>query len=485
MIGVHLAWRPLLSRVPYKWIVAIVFVMALFIDILDVTIVNVALTSISADLGGSFSDTTWISLGYSLSLAVFIPLSGWLGDRFGTKRTFICALTLFMIGSLACSLATSIGQLVAFRVLQGVGGGMLTPVGVTMLFRAFPPQERAKASGILTIPTVLAPALGPLIGGYLVDEAGWRWIFTVNVPVAAVALTLAAFGLKEHTESSGRKFDIPGFVLTATGFPCLVYALERGASEGWTSPRIVITGILGVVLLSLLVYVETHKDEPMLALRLLKDRLFRTTNLASLFSTMSFLGLLFLLPQWLQRVRGLSAFDSGLATFPQAVGVILLSQVASRTYGKIGPRRMLAFGFMGLALTTVGFLFVEVDTTVWFIRALMLIRGFFLAFTFIPLQAASYARISPADTGRASSIFSTQRQLGTALGVAFLSTVLVSVIPAPFVGRRVPVELQGKFTDSFHIAFAVAVGLCVVAAAVSLMIRDEDARATMRPRTAS
>lgn len=469
----------MLKRIPYQNVVAMVFVLALFMDILDVTIVNVSLFAIATDFNTSLAATTWIVLGYSLSLAVWIPTSGWIGDRFGTKNTFLVALGVFILGSLLCSEARTINQLILFRIIQGVGGGMLTPVGVTLLFRAFPPEQRAKASGILAIPTVLAPALGPVIGGLLTDTVGWKWIFRVNVPVGIFAFAVAFFGLRNDQAAEKTKFDLVGFALSATAFPSLVYALERGAEEGWMSGRIIGVGLLGIVALVLLVMWSLRAKRPLLKLALLKERLFGATNFVSFVSTMAFLGMVFLLPQFLQRVSGLSAFQSGLATFPQAFGVITMSRVASKAYQTVGPRRMLLWSYLGLAVATVPFLFLTVDTNLNWIRLLMFIRGLFLAFSFIPLQAASYARVSPADTGKASAIFSTQRQLGAAMGVAVLSTILLATIPQPFGRGVVPTELRPGFTSAFHWGFAGAIVLTVAAALMSLLVRDADAASTM------
>jgi predicted MFS family arabinose efflux permease len=221
---------------------------------------------------------------------------------------------------------------------------------------------------------------------------------------------------------------------------------------------------------------------PMLDLGLLRERMFRTTNIVSFASTMAFLGVVFILPQFLQRVAGLTAFESGLATFPQAFGVIAMSKFAGSLYPKIGPRRMLTFAYLGLSVATLPFLFLTVDTSPWTIRAIMFFRGIFLAFTFIPLQAASYARITPEQTGRASAIYSTQRQLGAAMGVAILSTVLISNIPSKFGRTIVPVAERAGFTSAFHIAFAVAAGFTFLAGLLSLGIRDSDAAATMQPK---
>lgn len=455
--------------------------MALFIDILDLTAVNVSLVSMSAAFKASMASTTWVVLGYSLSLAVWIPVSGWVGDRFGTKHTFIFALSIFIGASLLCSEATSISMLIASRFAQGVGGGMLTPVGITLLFRAFPPQERARASAILSIPTVAAPALGPVLGGYLTDNVGWRWIFRINLPIGIIALLIAAFGLRNEKTTASQRFDIVGFVLAALGFPSAVYALERGAEEGWGSARILTLMAVALVAISALVMWSLRSKAPMLALGLLRERLFRTTNIVSFVSTMSFLGLVFLLPQFLQRVSGHSAYTAGLATFPQAIGAMIMSRFSGKLYPKLGPRRMLIIAYLGMALFTAYFLRISVNTNDWEIRGIMFCRGFFLSMSFIPLQAASYARISPSDTGRASAIYSTQRQLGNATGVAVMSTVLLSFIPAPFPRGRVPIpaNLVGGYTDAFRIAIGVTIGLILVAAALSSTIKDSDAAVTI------
>jgi EmrB/QacA subfamily drug resistance transporter len=474
-----------IRRLPEKWLVALVFVLALFIDILDVTIVNVSLVAIGSSFDSSIGATTWVVLAYSLSLAVWVPVSGWVGDRFGTKRTFLFALTVFIAASALCAEAQTIGQLVVFRALQGIGGGMLTPVGTTMLFRAFPPEERARASSILAIPTVMAPALGPVLGGILTDSVGWRWIFRINIPIGIAALVIAAVGLRDHRYGERRPFDLVGFVLVAIAFPSAVYALERGAEEGWLSATIVPAIAAAVVALAALVRWSLSRAQPLLDLRLLRERLFATTNVVSFVATMSFIGLVFLLPQFLQRVGGLSARESGFATFPQAIGAAVMARFAGKLYPRLGPRRMLMLAYLGMAVTTSAFLFISVDTSAWTIRAVMFLRGLFLSMSFIPLQAASYARISPADTGRASAIYSTQRQLASATGVAVLSTVLLSAIPTSFPRGPVPADQVAGFTDAFRLTFGAVIVLVLLAAALASRLRDSDASATIAPSAAA
>ncbi|MFV0309713.1 MAG: DHA2 family efflux MFS transporter permease subunit [Desertimonas sp.] len=465
--------------IAYKYVVAVVFIAALFLDILDTTIVNVALRTIAESF--ETTEIEWIVLGYTLSLAIFIPASGWLGDRFGTKRTFLTALVLFVGGSMLCGLATSIGQLVAFRVLQGIGGGMLTPIGIAMLFRAFPPAERARASTLLMIPTMVAPATGPVLGGFIADTIGWRWIFLVNVPIGVVALVFGFRYLREHTEPTAGPFDIPGFVLSGYGLAAIAFALDSGPTRGWTSPLVLGLIVSGIAAVVALVYVETHVEHPMLALRLLGDRIFRATNLTMFFAMMSFIAVTFAMPLYLQTLRGLDAFHSGLTTFPQAVGILISSQIAGRLYARIGPRRLVIFGMSVAAVAILSFTTLSLDTSLWEIRILMLVRGLGMGFCFVPVQASSYANIAPSDNGRASAIFSTQRQMAASIGVAVVSTVLISFMPL----GQVPSDFARALTG-YRWAFVTSTIMAVLAVVMaSLFLRDEDAAASMgRPAPA-
>src|ERR1017187_6296401 len=248
-------------RLTPEQIVGTVYVTAMFMSIMDATIVNVALPAFARDFHVSAPSTDGVVVGYLVSLAVWIPASGWIGP----KRPFLFALGLFTAASIACGLSQSVLQLVISRVVQGVGGGMLTPVGTAMLFRAFPPARRARAARILVIPTVMAPALGPIIGGALVDNLSWRWVFFVNVPIGLAAFAFGLFALSEHRERAREPFDVWGFVLAASGFGLLLYALSEAASDGWTSLLLILsTGIVGAVLVVTLVLVELRLAAPMI-----------------------------------------------------------------------------------------------------------------------------------------------------------------------------------------------------------------------------
>jgi EmrB/QacA subfamily drug resistance transporter len=458
------------DRISQERVVGTVFVAALFMSIMDSTVVNVAIPTLGRDFHAGNASIEWVVTAYLLSLAVWIPASGWVGDRFGSKRVFLVALLLFTIGSVLCGAAQSLGQLVAFRVLQGAGGGIMTPVGTAMLFRAFPPARRARASQVLIVPTVLAPALGPIIGGLLIEHLSWRWVFYVNVPVGVAALAFGALLLHEHREETAGRFDVPGFVLSAAGLALVLYAISEGPVQGWTSASVLGAAVVGVASSVLLVRVELRRPDPMLDLRLLGDRLFRTSNLVCLFAYAAFLGLLFVMPLFLQEARGASALSSGLTTFPEAVGVLLSSQlVVGRLYPRVGPRRLMTGGLLGLTALTASMALLTADTSQWVIRLLMLLTGAAMAYVILPQQAATFATITPAATGRASAIYNTQRQTAAALGVAILATVLTSRAGS----------LESPRASDFHVVFLACAVLAVLGAAVAWTIRDSDAAGTM------
>lgn len=468
-----------LRKAPYKWLVATAFVAGLFMDIMDATIVNVALPTLSRELGANLETLEWVVTGYLVSLAIWIPASGWIGDRFGTKKTFLFALAMFATGSALCGLAWSSGSLIAFRVLQGVGGGMMTPVGTTMLFRAFGQAERAKASAVITVPAALAPALGPVLGGWLVDNASWRWIFYVNMPVAITAFVFSLLFLREHQEQTAGRFDLSGFLCSGAGLALVLLALSRGPDAGWTSRLVVTSGVGGIALLVLLVWVELRQQSPLLHLRLLGDRMFRNANLTMFMAYAMLLGVLFLLPLFLQELRGLSAWESGLTTAPQALGLLVMTQVSPRLYPRLGPRRMLAIGLTGVLITSALFLLVGLGTSLWWIRGIMFLRGVAMSFAIVASQAATFATISAAETGRASSLFNTNRQIASSVGVAVLATALNQAAGSTLSSGAVTAANQQVALSAFHLAFAASLLFGVLGIFFALRIHDEDAASSL------
>jgi EmrB/QacA subfamily drug resistance transporter len=450
----------------------------MFMSIMDTTIVNVALPTIGRDFSVSPTAVDSVSIAFLVSLAVFIPASGWLGDRFGGKRVLLTAIAVFSVASALCGVASSLGELVAFRVLQGVGGGMLAPVGMAMLFRVFPPSERIRAASILTVPTTLAPALGPVLGGLLVTDLSWRWVFYVNVPIGVAALVFGAVFLRQRTETRPGHFDVAGFLLSGIGLGSLMYGISEGPDLGWGSAEVLATVAAGVALLAAMVVVELRTAEPIVALRLLGNRLFRSTTSVLILASIAFLGTLYIISLYYQDGRGLTALGSGLSTFPEAIGVMIGAQLASRIlYPLLGPRRHIALGLTGTA-ASIGLLsLLTAHSSLWWARLLMFTMGLAMAQVFVPTQAAAFATISPGATGKASTMFNAARQVGGAIGVALLTTAIVLIGTTHLVAGHQVANLT-----AYRIAFLVAAAFCLAGAAFALSIHDADAAATIPSR---
>jgi len=454
-------------RLSPKLVVGAVFVASMFLNIMDATVVNVALPTLSRYFAVPVASVSGVVTAYLVTLAVAMPVSGWVGDRFGARSVLLGAIGLFTAASALCGMATSLPELVVFRAVQGIGGGLLIPVGMAMMFRTYPPAERIRANRLLIVPTLMAPALGPVIGGLLVDGLSWRWIFYLNLPVGVAALIFGALFLPRGSEHPAGPFDLPGFLLAGTGFPLFMYALSTGATSRWGSAAVLATGVSGLVLLALFVLVELRAAAPMLQLRIYANRLFRATNLQLTFAGAGFVGTLFLVPLFLQTGLGFSAVHSGLSTFPEALGGMTGVQLTSRLYKRVGPRRLMIAGMCGTVGTIGGMAFAGPANAAWLIPVLMFFTGGSFGFAMSPSQAAALATVSAAETGQASTLLNTLRQAGGAAGVALLGTVLGATGASS-------ADLTG-----YRLAFLAAAGLMLLGAGFSSLVSDADAAPTM------
>src|SRR5689334_3465102 len=355
---------------------------------------------------------------------------------------------------------------------------MLAPVGMAMLYRVFPPAERIRAAAILTVPTTFAPALGPVLGGLFVTELSWRWVFYVNVPIGAAAFAFGAVFLRQPPQAGARRFDLIGFLLSGFGLGLLMYGVSEGPDLGWRDPQVLASIAAGAVLLAGMVFVELRSAAPIVDLKLLGNRLFRAGNGVMVLASVAFLGTLYAISLYYQDGRGLSALGAGLSTFPEAFGVMAGAQLASRVlYPRLGPRRHITIGLAGTA-TSIGLLaLLGPHSSLWWARLLMVTLGLSIAQVFVPVQAASFATISPAATGRASTLFNATRQLGGAIGVAVLTSVIVLSGPVHLVDGHEVANLT-----AYRIAFLAAAAISLCGMAFSLSIRDADAAGTIPGR---
>ena len=452
--------------------VAVVYVAVMFLSTMDMTIVNVALPSIGRSFAVPSTAVDAVSIAYLVSLAVFVPASGWLGDRFGGKRTLLAAVAVFTIASELCGIASSLGELVLFRVLQGAGGGMLTSVGMAMLLRAFPPERRVRVSAMITVATGVAPTIGPVLGGLLVTDLSWRAVFSVNVPIGIAALVFGALFLRRDVPPRSAGFDTAGFLLAASGLGLAMYGVSEGPQHGWASPDVLGAIAAGTALLAVLVAVELRRAAPIMDVRLLRDRLCAAGTAVLTVQSVTFLGTLYTISLYFQDGRGFTALESGLNTFPEALGVMAGSQLGSRLlYRKLGPRRHLMAGIAGTGLFIALLGLLGIGANLWLVRIVLVGMGLSVGQVFVASQAVAFATVAPDAAGRASTLFNIGRRLGGALGVAVASTVIV-LVSGP-VAQIDP--------SAFRVAFLAAAAFTLLGLLAARAVHTGDAANTIPP----
>jgi EmrB/QacA subfamily drug resistance transporter len=466
-----------IERYGYKNVVAIVYMAALLMQIMDTTIINVALPTLADEFGVEATAMDWTVLSFTVALAVMTPTAGWFGDRFGLRSTFLACLGGFVIASMLCGASQSLDQLVVGRAIQGGFAGMMAPIGAAMLFSAFPLAERADASRKVITVIVIGPALGPIIGGLILEFTSWRWIFFVNVPVGIIAFGLAATQLRRDDVVDASTFDVRGFVLSASGLGLLVYGLSRGGELGWGSRQIFGSLLVSLALLVVFAVVELRQKKPLLSLRLLEGRLFATVTLLAIPVYAGFLALVYLLPLLLQKEAGFSPLRVGLSVASQPIGVLLMTQITGKVlYKRIGPRRLIAVGSLIAFASGVAASRFDANVSVAVVVIVMLVRGFAMGLVFVPIQSAVYAQIEQRSLAHATAIFSTTRQLAPAIGIAIGSSVLAT-------GFARDIDSAANRVDSYQRAILVTAAIFLIGGALALFIRDNDAAATMEPAT--
>jgi EmrB/QacA subfamily drug resistance transporter len=410
-----------------------VVVLGSIMSILDTTIVAVALATLGRDFHVSVTTIQWVSTGYLLALAMVIPVTGWAVDRFGAKLVWMTSLSLFIVGSSLCGLAWSANSLIAFRVLQGVGGGMLLPVGQSILARAAGPQRMGRVMSIIGVPMVLGPILGPVIGGLIVSNTSWRWIFYINVPIGIVTLLLSSRWLPrwDTDERFRSAFDTLGFCLLSPGLAALVYSLaEVGTTGSFTSASVVISFVLGLVLMTAFILHALHVKNPLLELHLFKDRNFSIANICIFVLGATLFGSMFLLPLYYQIARGQEAWVAGLLMAPQGIGAACIMRWAGSVTDRVGPRRVVPFGILLMAAATIPFAFVTTSTSEALLAVTLFIRGLGLGLTMMPVTAAAYFDLNHAEIPKASTTMNIVRQVGGSVATALFAVVLERQIVA-------------------------------------------------------
>jgi EmrB/QacA subfamily drug resistance transporter len=404
-----------------------VVVLGSIMSILDTTIVAVALATLGRDFHVPVSTIQWVATGYLLALAIVTPVSGWAVDRFGARRIWMMSTALFVIGSSLCGLAWSANSLIFFRVLQGFGGGMLLPVGQSILARAAGPQRMGRVMSIIGVPLVLGPIMGPVIGGLIVSNYSWRWIFYINVPIGIITLILSARWLPKFDteERFTTPFDTLGFCLLSPGLALLLYSLsEVGTTGSFTSTSVLVSFILGVLLMAGFIVRAINAKHPLLDLHPFKNRNFTIGNICIFVIGATLFGSMFLLPIYYQVARGQEAWQAGLLMAPQGIGAACIMRWAGAMTDRVGPRRVVPFGILLMAAATLPLAFVTTSTNEVFLAATLFVRGLGLGLTMMPVTAAAYFDLSHAEIPKASTVMNIVRTIGGSVATALFAVVL-------------------------------------------------------------
>lgn len=405
-----------------------VVVIGSIMAVLDVTIVNVALHPLAVVFNAPPAAIQWVAIGYTLALAAVIPTTAWAMARFGAKRTYLTAITLFTAGSGLAALSWNIETLVLFRVVQGLGGGLLVPVGMAMVIRAADRERMGRAMALLGIPVLIGPVSGPILGGWLIDTTSWHWIFLVNLPIGALALVLAARLLRRDEPQPARRLDLLGLLTLSPGLALLIYGLSVGGEHGdFTAPRALLPTVAGLLLTIGFVAHGLTARAPLLRLRLLRDRTFAAGCAAMVLFPAGYFGSMLLAPMYYQTARGLGATESGLMGVPLAVAVFASMQIASRRVDRVSPRLMILSGIViaacGLSLFAMQ---VGPQTPYWRLAAALVVTGVGVGMVMMPANTTATRGLAAEDVPSGSTILNIGSQVGVSIGTALLSVMLAS-----------------------------------------------------------
>ena len=470
-----------------KWRVLAAVIFGIFMVTLDTTAVNVAFPTLRSEFGATVHEAQWIVSVYVLALGISTPVAGFLADRYGLKRMYIAGLAIFVLGSLCAGLAPSLGALVAARALKGIGGGIAVPCGTALLFRGFSKRELGLALGVFGLALLFAPALGPVLGGWLIDRGHWRWIFFINVPIGAVGILVASRFLVAQRGDGSAPWDGWGLATAVPAFGALLYATSLVTETGWSSPWLLSWLGLGVTALAAFAVIELRGARaPLLDLRLFRRRVFLVATLVGYVTVVAFFGAEFLLPVYMQALRGEAALTVGLVLLPLALCAGLLLPLAGLAYDRIGPRILVVAGFALLAWNTWQLAHLTATTSIRFLVVLMAIRGVALGLTVQTPFTAALADVSHEALPRATSLVSSTRYLVQAYGIAILATLLgTPALTGSGTGVVTLAGLSRAYTLTFWLAIAGLLLGVILPGWPGPWSAEEEPRDEPRPQPAS
>jgi EmrB/QacA subfamily drug resistance transporter len=458
--------------------VASVVVLGAIMSILDTTVVNVAISTLARDFHTSLSTIQWVATGYTLALATVIPLTGWAADRFGTKRLYMTSISLFVAGSVLSGVAGSSAELIVFRVLQGLGGGMLMPAGMTILTRAAGAQRVGRVMAIIGVPMMLGPILGPVLGGWLVTDFSWRWIFFINVPIGAAALFMSLRVLARDVPDAAHRLDWVGLAFLSPGLAALIYGLANSTGAGgFGAAKVLIPMIVGALALAYFVRHALRTPDALIDLRLFANRTFSASSATLVLMVISVFGGLLLLPLYLQVVRGESALDTGLLLIPQGVGAMVVMPIAGRLTDMTGVGRIVPVGLVLVGLSFLWLTQLGAHTSYWLLGADLFVMGAGMGATMMPTFSGAMQTLRRAAISRASTTLNIEQQVGASIGTAVLSVLLAHELTSRLGGgggggiaRAIPPGLRERVAPAMADAFGATYWWALALVAVALVV---------------
>jgi EmrB/QacA subfamily drug resistance transporter len=476
----------------------VVLVAGMFMSVLDTSIVNVALPTLQNDFGATTDDVQWVLTAYTLTLGVVVPATAWLGERFGLSRIYNLSLLSFAAGSALCGLAWDLKSLIAFRIIQAIPGGILPVITLTILYRIVPRERLGAAMGMYGLGVVFAPAVGPSLGGYLVEYVDWRLIFFINVPIGILGAVAATLVLPSFPGRVGHRFDVLGFLTIASGLFALLLAVSEGESWGWTSYPVLGLLTYSVLSLALFVVIELEVADPLLDIRVFRYRAFAQAQLLVAMLMVVMFGVLFYIPQFLQVAQGWGAFDSGLALLPQAIVMGIMMPIAGRLYDRFGPRWPVVVGLSVAAVGAYLLHTITIDAPREHVIWLLAVQAFGMGLSMMPIMTGGIAAIPVAQSNIASAFTNVVRNVAGSLGVAVLTAILIrqqagqlaarsALVPAttltPHLGPPGIPDWLGVYAVYHDTSLQVFVGaiddlflicsaVCVLGAVVALFLRS-------------
>jgi EmrB/QacA subfamily drug resistance transporter len=449
--------------------VAGVVVLGAIMSILDITVVSVALETFQREFEATPAEVAWTMTGYTLALAAVIPLTGWAADRFGTKRLYLLAVLLFTAGSVLCATATSLELLVFYRVLQGLGGGMLMPLGMTILTRAAGPERVGRVMAVLGIPMLLGPIFGPILGGALIDSASWHWIFLINLPIGVAAIVYAWIVLPKDVVEPSETFDWLGMILLSPGLAAFLYGVSSIPGEGtMMTPRVLVPMVLGILLVAAFVpwALARRNIHPLVELRLFKNRNMTAAVLTMMLFAIAFFGASLLFPLYFIQVRGEDALGAGLLLAPQGIGAMITMPIAGVLADRIGPGKIVLTGITVITVGMAMFTQIGADTSYTYILGALFVMGLGMGGTMMPIMTAALATLTPHNVARGSTLLNITQQVAASVGTALFSVILTNELKKST--ATTPAGALDHMADSFATVFIVAtvlVACCLIPAA--------------------